>query len=77
MDVQLLLTLLPLTWILYNAYCLYQDWQESSCLGISTICVPVSPDNPVWIASDDVRTLAINMLAFARLQKSYPFKNSQ
>lgn len=71
MGVLLLLSLVPLTWISYNAYCLYQNWQEASRLGISTICIPVSPDNPVWIAlqtgfSSLFRYLPFNVCSFTR-----------
>lgn len=35
---------------MYNAYCLYHNLHEASHLGIQRVIVPISPDNPIWIA---------------------------
>lgn len=50
MGVLPLIALFPIAWFSYNAYCLYQNLQQARRLKIPTICVLVSPDNPLWIA---------------------------
>lgn len=46
----LLLSFVPGAWILYNAYCLMVNYRRASQLKIPTVCIPVSPDSPVWLA---------------------------
>lgn len=50
MGVLLLLALVPVTLLMYNAYCLYENLQKASHLGIQRVIVPITPDNPIWIA---------------------------
>lgn len=64
MDPLLLVTLLPLFWISYSMYCLLHNYREASRLGIPIICVPISPDNQLWIALQT---------AFPSLFKRLPF----
>lgn len=42
--------LFPVLFVLYNGYHLLRNYIEASRLGLKLIVVPVSPDNPVWIA---------------------------
>lgn len=46
----LLLALIPVVWCFYNAYCLLVNYRRASRLNIPTVCIPISPDNPLWIA---------------------------
>ncbi|KAL8768824.1 MAG: hypothetical protein Q9194_005609, partial [Teloschistes cf. exilis] len=64
MDLLLLVALLPLSWISYSIYCLLHNYREASHLGIPIICVPISPDNQLWIALQT---------AFPSLYKRLPF----
>lgn len=48
--IQFLLLSAPSLWFLYNAYCLLVNYKRARQLDVPTICVPVSPDNPIWIA---------------------------
>ena len=48
-SVLLLLLLLPLTFALHNAYCMFLNYRIACTIGVPIIVLPVSPDNPVWM----------------------------
>ena len=58
------LLLLPVLWSLYNAYCLLLNYRRASSLNVPAVWVPISPDNPLWIALQT---------AFSPLFKHVPF----
>ena len=37
-------------WCIYNAYCFILNYHRAPQLNIPLVCVPISPDNPLWIA---------------------------
>ncbi|KAF7920215.1 uncharacterized protein EAE97_011556 [Botrytis byssoidea] len=49
MHTLLLLLLLPLSWILYTTYHLYQNYQTALQTQLPLIILPSSPDNPLWV----------------------------
>ena len=59
-----LLSTLPVVWALYTARCLVVNYRRASQLGLPIVFVPVSPDNPIWIA---IQT------AFTSIFKYVPF----
>lgn len=50
MAVILLLAGLIGSWCLYNAYTLFLNYRLASQLQIPVVVIPISPDNPLWIA---------------------------
>ena len=46
----LLLASILVAWCCYNACRLLINYRRASCLNIPIVCVPVSPDSPLWIA---------------------------
>ena len=50
MPIHILLALVPVLWCFYNASCLLLNFRRASQLNIPVVCVPISPDNPLWIA---------------------------
>lgn len=48
--IYLLLVSAPAVYFLFNLYCLLINYGRASRLGVPTICVLISPDNPLWIA---------------------------
>lgn len=45
----LTILLLPLSLVLYNAYCLLLNYRIARKIGIPVIVLPASPDNPLWM----------------------------
>ena len=39
-----------LAWLLYNCYCLLQNYRRASRLELPMVLIPVSPTNTLWIA---------------------------
>ena len=64
MPTHILLALAPVVWCLYIASCLLINYRRASRLKIPMVCVPVSPDNPLWIAFQ---------AAFSQILKHVPF----
>lgn len=64
MGIYVLLALVPVVWCLYNAFCLLVNYRRASQLNIPIVCIPVSPDNPFWIALQT---------AFSSFFKQVPF----
>ena len=50
MAILILMALVPMVWCFYNTCCLLVNYRRASQLDIPIICVPISPDNPLWIA---------------------------
>ena len=72
MDIALLgLVCLPVTWLMYNAYCLLMNYRKAFKLGFPLIVVPVSPANPFWLAFQTAfpsvfRCLPLDLVSFTR-----------
>lgn len=72
--ISLLLLSAPATWFLYNLYCLLINYRRASRLGVPTICVLISPDNPLWIAlqtsfSSFFRHIPLDYLSFTKYSR--------
>ena len=50
MAVLLLAAAILAIWCIYNGYCLLLNYHHASRLKIPIVCVPITPDNPIWIA---------------------------
>ena len=50
MAFQLLLVYVLVLWCFYTGYCLLVNYRRASRLNVPIVCIPVSPDNPLWIA---------------------------
>ena len=48
--INLLLVSAPAVYFLFNLYCLFLNYRRASRLCLPTICVLISPENPLWIA---------------------------
>lgn len=44
------LLVIPIAWLGYYAWCLMLNYRRASQLNLPMVLVPVSPDNPLWIA---------------------------
>lgn len=50
MAVILSVACLLVVWCSYNSYCLLLNYRRASSLSVPIVVVPISPDNPFWIA---------------------------
>lgn len=60
-----LLVCFPFAWLLYNIYCLLENYRRASKLKLPMVLVPVSPTNNLWIAAQT---------AFSSFFKHIPFE---
>lgn len=64
MLVQTILALVPVVWCFYNAYRLLLNYRRASQLNVAIVCIPVSPDNPLWIALQTAFSSSFKYLPF-------------
>ncbi|KAL9020662.1 MAG: hypothetical protein Q9185_002110 [Variospora sp. 1 TL-2023] len=64
MPIFLWFSTLVLIWCIYQAYRLLTNYNRASRLGVPTVCVPISPDNALWIALETSFTSVFKYIPF-------------